>query len=178
MALATTSWAEIAEHVRATERRATVARATKETDIRVEVDLDGHGPTRIDTGLKFYDHMIAQIPHHSGISLLCTCKGDLEVDEHHTMEDVAIALGEALRTALGDKRGIDRYGFVLPMDECDAAVVMDFGGRTDFQWDVPFTATTWATPDGDVQTRVPVALLRHAVQPPRQGARRKQPPSH
>ncbi len=139
LALATTSWAEIAEHVRATERRATVARTTKETDIRVEVDLDGHGPTRIDTGLKFYDHMIAQIPHHSGISLLCTCKGDLEVDEHHTMEDVAIALGEALRTALGDKRGIDRYGFVLPMDECDAAVVMDFGGRTDFQWDVPFT---------------------------------------
>ena len=148
LALATTRWAEIAEYVRATERRATVARTTKETDIRVEVDLDGHGPTRIDTGLKFYDHMIAQIPHHSGISLLCTCKGDLEVDEHHTMEDVAIALG--------DKRGIDRYGFVLPMDECDAAVVMDFGGRTDFQWDVPFTR--------DYVGDTPTEMFKHVFQ--------------
>lgn len=139
LALATPHWSEIAEFLRRTERRAEVVRHTAETDISVRVDLDGCGDTHISTGLHFFDHMLAQIPHHSGISLYCTCKGDLEVDEHHTMEDVSIALGEALREALGNKRGIERYGFVLPMDECDAMVLMDFGGRIDFQWDVPFT---------------------------------------
>lgn len=138
-ALMTDSWAEIAEFLRRTERRATVCRKTAETDIALTLDLDGKGETAIDTGLKFFDHMLTQIPHHSGMSLSLRCKGDLEVDEHHSMEDVAIALGEAILSALGSKRGIDRYGFVLPMDECDAMVLIDFGGRVDFAWDVPFT---------------------------------------
>ena len=137
--LMTDSWTDVAEFLRRTERRAVVARRTSETDIRVEVDLDGKGESRIDTGLKFFDHMLDQIPHHSGMSLSVACRGDLEVDEHHTVEDVAIALGEAIYDALGSKRGIDRYGFVLPMDESRAMVLIDFGGRIDFSWDVPFT---------------------------------------
>ena len=139
LALATDSWAEIAAYLRRTERCAEIVRKTAETDIRVVVDLDGAGETHIETGLHFFDHMLNQLPHHAGISLVCTCKGDLEVDEHHTMEDVAIALGEAIRKALGDKRGIERYGFVLPMDECDAFCCLDLGGRIDFKWNVPFT---------------------------------------
>ena len=137
--LATNRWNEIAEFLRRTERRAEVVRKTSETDIRIEVDLDGGGESQVDTGLKFFDHMLWQIPHHAGVSLTALCKGDLEVDEHHTIEDVAIALGEAIYQALGSKRGIDRYGFVLPMDECRAMVLIDFGGRADFVWDVPFT---------------------------------------
>ena len=137
--LVTNRWSEIAEFLRRTERRAEVVRKTSETDIRIEVDLDGGGESQVDTGLKFFDHMLWQIPHHAGVSLTALCKGDLEVDEHHTMEDVAIALGEAVYQALGSKRGIDRYGFVLPMDECRAMVLLDFGGRADFVWDVPFT---------------------------------------
>ena len=137
--LMTASWAEVAEFLRRTERRAVVSRRTSETDIRVEVDLDGKGESRIDTGLKFFDHMLSQIPHHAGVSLAVLCRGDLEVDEHHTVEDVAIALGEAVYEALGSKRGIDRYGFVLPMDESRAMVLIDFGGRVDFSWSVPFT---------------------------------------
>lgn len=132
-------WSEVAEFLRRSERRAEIARTTSETDIRIEVDLDGGGESKIDTGLKFFDHMLWQIPHHSGVSLVVECKGDLEVDEHHTMEDVAIALGEAIYQALGSKRGIDRYGFVLPMDECRAMVLIDFGGRADFVWSVPFS---------------------------------------
>lgn len=139
LVLVTDNWLEVAEHIRRTRRRAVVARTTAETDIRVEVDLDGHGETHIDTGLKFFDHMLAQLPHHAGISLAACCRGDLEVDEHHTMEDVAIALGEALLQALGDKRGIERYGFVLPMDECRAMVLLDLGGRADFSWNVRFS---------------------------------------
>ena len=137
--LVTNRWSEIAEFLRRTERRAEVVRKTSETDIRIEVDLDGGGESQVDTGLKFFDHMLWQLPHHAGVSLTALCKGDLEVDEHHTMEDVAIALGEAIYQALGSKRGIDRYGFVLPMDECRAMVLIDFGGRADFVWDVPFT---------------------------------------
>ena len=137
--LVTDDWWQVAELLRSTERRAKVVRKTRETDICVEIDLDGKGESGVDTGLKFFDHMLDQIVHHSGISLKVVCKGDLEVDEHHTMEDVAIALGEALRMALGSKRGIDRYGFVLPMDECQAMVLLDFGGRADFVWSVPFT---------------------------------------
>ena len=133
------SWAAIAETLRQTERRAEIVRKTRETDIHVVLDLDGKGPYGIDTGLKFFDNMLDQIAHHSGASLLVTCKGDLEVDEHHTMEDVAIALGDAIAKALGDKRGIDRYGFALPMDESRALVLLDFGGRIDFAWDVEFT---------------------------------------
>jgi imidazoleglycerol-phosphate dehydratase/histidinol-phosphatase len=135
----TNSWREISEFLRTTERAATVVRKTKETDIEVSVDLDGKGVSGIDTGLKFLDHMIDQIVHHAGVSLTVKAKGDLQVDEHHTMEDVAIALGDAVRTALGSKQGIGRYGFVLPMDECQAMVLLDFGGRADFVWSVPFT---------------------------------------
>lgn len=138
-ALCTTSWVEIAEYLRRTTRVATTERNTRETQISVTVDLDGRMPSSIDTGLKFFDHMLDQIAHHGGISLQIQCKGDLEVDEHHTMEDVAIALGDTLREALGDKRGIERYGFALPMDECKALVLLDLGGRIDFDWDVTFT---------------------------------------
>lgn len=137
--LITPRWADVAEFLRRSERVAVVERKTSETDIRIAVDLDGGSQSQVDTGLKFFDHMLWQLPHHAGISLETLCKGDLEVDEHHTIEDVAIALGEAISKALGSKRGIDRYGFVLPMDECRAMVLIDFGGRADFVWDVPFT---------------------------------------
>ena len=120
------------------KRAAKVVRKTRETRIEVSVDLDGKGTDGIDTGLKFLDHMLDQIVHHAGISLSVKATGDLEVDEHHTMEDVAIVLGEALIKALGDKRGIERYGFVLPMDESRAMVLMDLGGRIEFVWDVEF----------------------------------------
>ena len=133
------NWAEITERLRRTSRTATVVRNTRETQISVSVDLDNTSPSSIDTGLKFFDHMLDQIAHHGGISLSISAHGDLEVDEHHTMEDVAICLGTALLQALGDKRGIERYGFALPMDECDALVLLDLGGRIDFSWDVTFT---------------------------------------
>lgn len=133
------SWAQIAEVIRATQRTASIDRKTAETDIHVRVDLDGKGESIVDSGLKFFDHMLNQIVHHGGISMELSCKGDLEVDEHHTVEDVAIALGDALRQALGDKRGIDRYGFALPMDESRAIVLLDFGGRSELVWDVQFT---------------------------------------
>ena len=137
--LITPSWSEVAEYLRRSERSAHIERKTSETAISLWLDLDGGKESKIDTGLKFFDHMLYQIPHHSGISLSIECKGDLEVDEHHTMEDVAIVLGEALKQALGDKRGIDRYGFVLPMDESQAMVLIDFGGRADFVWSVEFS---------------------------------------
>ena len=139
LALTSTDWMAIATFLRTTERSAEVVRNTDETQIAIRVDLDGKGETCVDTGLKFLDHMLLQLPHHSGISLKVICKGDLEVDEHHTMEDVAIALGEALLAAFGNKRGIERYGCVLPMDECDAMVLIDLGGRIDFRWNVNFT---------------------------------------
>ncbi len=138
----TNSWAQIAEHLRQTERCVETHRKTGETDIEIKIDLDGGNNSDIvgiDTGLKFLDHMLDQIVHHAGVALSVKAKGDLEVDEHHTMEDVAIALGATIIKALGDKRGIGRYGFVLPMDECRALVLLDFGGRIDFQWDVEFT---------------------------------------
>lgn len=133
------SWDEIVRTIRATERSAIVERKTAETDIRIRVDLDGKGESSVDSGLKFFDHMLNQLIHHGGLSLELSCKGDLEVDEHHTMEDVGIALGEAIRLALGDKRGINRYGFALPMDESRAIVLLDFGGRSELVWDVVFT---------------------------------------
>ena len=120
------------------KRAAKVVRKTRETEIEVSVDLDASGTDGIDTGLKFLDHMLDQIVHHAGIYLTVKAKGDLEVDEHHTMEDVAIVLGEAMTKALGGKRGIERYGFVLPMDESKAMVLMDLGGRIEFVWDVEF----------------------------------------
>ena len=134
-----TGWAEAVETIRRTERCGLVERKTRETDIRVMVDLDAKLPSSVDTGLKFFDHMLDQIAHHGGISLQVACKGDLEVDEHHTIEDVGIALGDAITQALGDKRGIERYGFALPMDESRALVLLDFSGRIDFSWDVEFT---------------------------------------
>ena len=133
------TWPEIVETIRSTERSATVARKTAETDIYIKVVLDGKGTSEIDTGLKFFDHMLTQLVHHGGLALTIKCKGDLEVDEHHTMEDVGIALGEALCQALGGKVGIDRYGFALPMDESRAMVLLDFGGRAELVWDVEFT---------------------------------------
>ena len=120
------------------KRYSKVVRNTRETKIEIIVDLDRKGTDGIDTGLKFLDHMLDQIVHHAGIYLTVKAEGDLQVDEHHTMEDVAIVLGEALVKALGDKRGIERYGFVLPMDESRAMVLMDLGGRIEFVWDVDF----------------------------------------
>lgn len=136
--LITDDWDRITEYLFAGERRATVQRTTKETDIFVEVNLDGHGRTEISTGLGFFDHMLDQIGKHSGIDLAVRVKGDLEVDEHHTIEDTAIALGEALLKALGDKRGIERYGYCLPMDDCLCSVALDFGGRPWLVWDAVF----------------------------------------
>ncbi|WP_301705011.1 bifunctional histidinol-phosphatase/imidazoleglycerol-phosphate dehydratase HisB [uncultured Parabacteroides sp.] len=136
--LITDDWDRITEYLFAGERRATVQRTTKETDIFVEVNLDGHGRTEISTGLGFFDHMLDQIGKHSGIDLAVRVKGDLEVDEHHTIEDTAIALGEALLKALGDKRGIERYGYCLPMDDCLCSVALDFGGRPWLVWDAAF----------------------------------------
>lgn len=136
--LVTDSWDQIARHILGSQRRAEYRRKTAETDIEIQVDLDGHGAD-IDTGLKFFDHMLTQLPHHAGIGLTVKCEGDLEVDEHHTMEDVAIALGQTLLEALGDRRGMERYGFVLPMDESSAMCLLDLGGRAELVWDVPFT---------------------------------------
>ena len=136
--LITDDWDRITEYLFAGERRATIRRTTKETDIFVEVNLDGHGRTEISTGLGFFDHMLDQIGKHSGIDLTVRVKGDLEVDEHHTIEDTAIVLGEALLKALGDKRGIERYGYCLPRDDCLCSVALDFGGRPWLVWDAAF----------------------------------------
>lgn len=121
------------------ERHIRIVRNTKETKIALELDLDSIGGSgHISTGLPFFDHMLDQIPNHGGVALSIDAKGDLQVDEHHTIEDVGIVLGEAINAALGSKLGIARYGFVLPMDDCDAAVLMDFGGRIDFKWNAEF----------------------------------------
>ena len=107
-------------------------------DIDIAIDLDGTGVCDINTGLGFFDHMLCQIGKHSGMNLAVKVKGDTWVDEHHTIEDTAIALGDAIRIALGDKRGIERYGFVLPMDDCNCTVALDFGGRSWLVWDAEF----------------------------------------
>ena len=119
-------------------RESEIRRTTRETDILVELDLDGRGRTHIDSGLNFMNHMLDQIVHHAGVSLVIEARGDLQVDEHHTIEDIGITLGEAILRALGSKRGIERYGYALPMDESRAMVLLDFGGRIDFEWDVAF----------------------------------------
>ncbi|MCD7971501.1 MAG: bifunctional histidinol-phosphatase/imidazoleglycerol-phosphate dehydratase HisB [Candidatus Azobacteroides sp.] len=137
-ALQTTDWDKITEYLFAGERTATVQRTTKETDIFVSLNLDGKGNCNIDTGLVFFDHMLEQIGKHSGMDLTIKVKGDLQVDEHHTIEDTALALGDALYTALGDKRGIERYGYCLPMDDCLCQVALDFGGRPWLVWDASF----------------------------------------
>ena len=128
-ALQTGEWDRISEFLFAGERTATIKRKTNETDILVYLNLDGTGKADINTGLRFFDHMLEQIGRHSGCDLKIEVNGDLEVDEHHTIEDTAIALGEALLQSLGNKRGIERYGFTLPMDDCLCSVALDFGGR-------------------------------------------------
>jgi len=122
-------WTELAKQIADAPRRASIRRETKETKITVSVDLDAPGPVQLATGLGFFDHMLEQIARNAGISLVVTCDGDLHIDEHHTIEDVGLALGTALRQALGDKRGIGRYGFVMPMDEARADVALDLSGR-------------------------------------------------
>jgi imidazoleglycerol-phosphate dehydratase/histidinol-phosphatase len=137
-ALQTMNWDKITEFLFAGERTATIKRTTKETDILIHLNLDGSGKCSIDTGIKFFDHMLEQIGKHSGSDLSIKVKGDLEVDEHHTIEDTAIALGEAFGKALGNKRGIERYGFYLPMDDCLCSVAIDFGGRSWLVYDADF----------------------------------------
>ena len=132
------SWEKIAEMLFAGERTAEVKRTTKETDIHIKVNLDGTGKCDISTGLGFFDHMLEQIGKHGMIDLTVHTKGDLEVDEHHTIEDTGIALGECILNALGDKRGIERYGYCLPMDDCLCSVALDFGGRPWLVWDAEF----------------------------------------
>ena len=132
------TWDKIAEILFAGERIAEVSRKTKETDIYVKVNLDGSGKCDISTGLGFFDHMLEQIGKHGMMDLTIHTKGDLHVDEHHTIEDTAIVLGECILKGLGDKRGIERYGYCLPMDDCLCQAVLDFGGRPWLVWDVEF----------------------------------------
>lgn len=137
-AITTADWADVAAFLFRSERTAQVVRTTSETDINVELDLDGTGQCHISTGLSFFDHMLEQIGRHSGCNLTIQVKGDLNVDEHHTIEDTGLALGEAFKKALGDKRGVERYGFCLPMDDCLALAAIDFGGRPWLVWDAEF----------------------------------------
>jgi imidazoleglycerol-phosphate dehydratase/histidinol-phosphatase len=136
--LSTTDWNDIYMYLKKIPRTAKVERKTTETLINVEINLDGSGKNLIDTGIGFFDHMLEQIARHGNIDLKIIVKGDLEIDEHHTVEDVAITLGESLLSALGGKKGIERYGFALPMDDCLAQVALDFGGRPWLIWDVVF----------------------------------------
>ncbi len=136
--VSTTDWGEIYRFLKAEPRKGTATRKTSETDIRVEVNLDGTGKSCISTGLGFFDHMLEQIARHGNIDLNIEVEGDLHVDEHHTIEDTAIALGEAFSRALGKKKGIERYGFLLPMDDCLAQAAIDFGGRPWLVWNVDF----------------------------------------
>ncbi len=134
----TDQWKDIYEFLKLQERTAEISRKTKETAIYIKLNLDGEGKSNIDTGLAFFDHMLDQIARHGNMDLEIKVKGDLEVDEHHTMEDTAIVLGEAFAMALHDKRGMERYGFTLPMDDCLAQVAIDFGGRNWLVWEAEF----------------------------------------
>lgn len=139
VALETTDWEKIYTFLILGSRNLVHERVTNETKISLQLNLDGTGKSAIDTGLKFFDHMLAQLSRHSGADITLNVTGDLEVDEHHTIEDTAITLGEAIYKALGNKSGIERYGFVLPMDDCLATVSIDFGGRSWLVWDAAFS---------------------------------------
>tara|TARA_R110002020_G_scaffold21788_4_gene73911 strand:+ start:139 stop:1275 length:1137 start_codon:yes stop_codon:yes gene_type:complete len=138
IALETNDWKEIYEFLKLKQRVSEIHRKTNETDISIKLNLDGSGKSKIDTGIAFFDHMLDQLARHGQMDLEITVKGDLEVDEHHTIEDTAITLGEAFSQALGDKLGMERYGFCLPMDDCLAQVAIDFGGRNWLVWDADF----------------------------------------
>ncbi len=137
-ALTTLSWKEIYEFLVLKPRKAAVKRKTNETDIAIELNLDGEGKPQVDTGIAFFDHMLDQLGKHGGIDLSIKVNGDLQIDEHHTVEDTALALGEAFLKALGAKKGIQRYGFLLPMDDVLAQVAIDFGGRPWLVWEADF----------------------------------------
>lgn len=136
--LSTTNWHLIYQFLSGKNRVSKVVRTTKETDIQIELNLDGEGNCEIDTGLAFFDHMLDQIGRHSNSDLKIKVKGDLHIDEHHTIEDTGLALGEAFYQALGSRKGIERYGFALPMDDCHAQVSIDFGGRNWLVWETEF----------------------------------------
>ena len=136
--LQTNDWQRIYEFLKLKERTASIKRTTNETDIAITLNLDGTGKSNINTGISFFDHMLDQIARHGQMDLYIQVKGDLEVDEHHTIEDTAIALGEVFAKALGNKLGIERYGFCLPMDDCLAQVAIDFGGRNWLVWEAEF----------------------------------------
>jgi imidazoleglycerol-phosphate dehydratase/histidinol-phosphatase len=136
--LETDSWDKIYTFLKLNKRKSVLNRKTNETDIKIELNLDGTGKSKIETGLPFFDHMLDQLARHGGMDLDILVKGDLEVDEHHTIEDTAIALGEVFYLSLGNKLGIERYGFTLPMDDCLAQVAIDFGGRSWLVWDADF----------------------------------------
>jgi imidazoleglycerol-phosphate dehydratase/histidinol-phosphatase len=138
IALTTPDWEKIYTYLKLPPRIVKHERNTNETKISVEIDLDGTSISKNETGLGFFDHMLDQLARHSGMNLKIKCDGDLHIDEHHTIEDIAIALGEAFAKALGDKKGIERYGFLLPMDDCLAQVAIDFGGRSWLMWKVKF----------------------------------------
>lgn len=138
IALQANQWEEIYHFLKLPPRLITHSRQTKETDIRIQLNLDGTGEASISSGLAFFDHMLEQIARHGNIDLEICAKGDLHIDEHHTIEDVGIALGEAFLKALDDKRGIERYGFCLPMDDCLAQLALDFGGRSWIVWNAEF----------------------------------------
>ncbi|WBL23704.1 bifunctional histidinol-phosphatase/imidazoleglycerol-phosphate dehydratase HisB [Zunongwangia sp. HRR-M8] len=138
IALKTSSWKDIYEFLKLKDRTAEIARKTNETDIQIKLNLDGTGKSEIATGIAFFDHMLDQIARHGQMDLEVKVNGDLEVDEHHTIEDTAIALGEVYAKALGNKLGIERYGFCLPMDDCLAQVAIDFGGRNWLVWEADF----------------------------------------
>ncbi|MCU0339975.1 MAG: bifunctional histidinol-phosphatase/imidazoleglycerol-phosphate dehydratase HisB [Spirosomaceae bacterium] len=138
LSLVSDDWDAIYEHLRMPARIATVERNTRETQIQITLNLDGSGQSAMNTGIGFFDHMLDQLAKHSGADLSISVQGDLHIDEHHTIEDTALALGEAYRKALGDKRGISRYGFLLPMDEALAQVAIDFSGRPWLVWEAEF----------------------------------------
>ena len=139
IALETTNWSAIYSFLKLGLRKVQHERNTKETKISISLNMDGSGQADIKTGLGFFDHMLEQIARHGSIDLAINCDGDLHIDEHHTIEDVGIALGEAFALALADKRGMERYGFALPMDEASAQVLIDFGGRNWLVWDASFS---------------------------------------